>query len=323
LADIKGQESAKRALEIAAAGGHNLLMSGPPGSGKSMLAARLPSILPPLTPRELLEVSMIHSVAGQIAGGELTDRRPFRAPHHSASMAALVGGGTHAKPGEISLSHNGVLFLDELPEFQPQVLDSLRQPLETGEVAISRANHRAVYPARFQLVAAMNPCRCGHALDPGFACRRQPNERCVAQYQARLSGPLLDRFDLQIEVPAVTAADLVLPPPAEGSREVGARVARARALQRERYEALDLAGVLSNAAAPAAVIERVARLDGPGTTLIREASERFALSARGFHRILKLARTIADLDGAEQVARPHLAEALSYRLGLAAGRIAA
>ena len=271
LSDIKGQESAKRALEIAAAGGHNLLMNGPPGAGKSMLAARLPSILPPLTPRELLEVSMIHSVAGEIAGGELTDRRPFRAPHHSASMAALVGGGTHAKPGEISLSHNGVLFLDELPEFQPQVLDSLRQPLETGEVAVSRANHRAVYPARFQLVAAMNPCRCGHGLDPGYACKRQPNERCLAQYQARLSGPLLDRFDLQIEVPAVTAADLVLPPPAEGSREVAARVARAREVQRARYDALGLPGVATNAAAPAPVIERVAKLDAAGTALIRDA----------------------------------------------------
>ncbi len=207
LADVKGQESAKRALEIAAAGGHNLLMNGPPGAGKSMLAARLPSILPSLSPRELLEVSMIHSVAGQLAGGELTDRRPFRAPHHSASMPALVGGGAHAKPGEISLAHNGVLFLDELPEFNSQALDSLRQPLETGEVAIVRANHRAVYPARFQLIAAMNPCRCGHALDPGFACKRQPNERCAAQYQGRLSGPLLDRFDLQIEVPAITAAE--------------------------------------------------------------------------------------------------------------------
>ncbi len=323
LRDIKGQESAKRALEIAAAGGHNLLMSGPPGAGKSMLAARLPSILPPLTPRELLEVSMIHSVAGQIAGGALTDRRPFRAPHHSASMAALVGGGHHARPGEISLAHHGVLFLDELPEFQPQALDGLRQPLETGEVAVSRANHRVVYPARFQLVAAMNPCRCGHARDPGYACRRQPNERCEAQYQARLSGPLLDRFDLQLMVPAVSAADLILPPPTEGSREIAARVARARTIQRARYDALGLPEVGANAAAPAAAMEDVARLDGPGAALIREASEKYALTARGFHRVLKLARTIADLDGAETVARGHLAEALAYRAGLAAGRLAA
>src|SRR5215207_7487582 len=192
LADIKGQESAKRALEVAAAGGHNLLMVGPPGAGKSMLAARLPSILPPLTPSELLEVSMVASVAGEIAEGALTNRRPFRAPHHSASMAALVGGGLRARPGEISLAHQGVLFLDELPEFQPQVLDSLRQPIETGEVAISRANHRVVYPARFMLVAAMNPCRCGRANDTGFTCRRGPNARCAAEYQGRLSGPLLD-----------------------------------------------------------------------------------------------------------------------------------
>ena len=231
LRDIKGQESAKRALEVAAAGGHNLLMSGSPGAGKSMLAQRLPSILPPLTPRELLEVSMIHSVAGILAGGALTDRRPFRAPHHSASMPALVGGGVHARPGEISLAHNGVLFLDELPEFQAQVLDSLRQPIETGEVAIARANHRVVYPARFQLVAAMNPCRCGSANEPGFACRRAPNERCVAQYLGRLSGPLLDRFDLLVEVPAVSAADLMTPPPREGSAEVAARVAAARRIQ--------------------------------------------------------------------------------------------
>ncbi len=219
LRDIKGQESAKRALEVAAAGGHNLLMSGAPGAGKSMLAQRLPSILPPLTPRELLEVSMIHSVAGALAGGALTDRRPFRSPHHSASMPALVGGGVHAKPGEISLAHNGVLFLDELPEFQPQVLDSLRQPLETGEVAIARANHRVVYPARFQLVAAMNPCRCGMANEPGYACKRAPNDRCVAQYLGRLSGPLLDRFDLVVDVPSVSAADLMTPSAREGSAE--------------------------------------------------------------------------------------------------------
>jgi Mg chelatase-like protein len=209
LKDIKGQESAKRALEVAAAGGHNLLMVGPPGAGKSMLAARLATILPPLTPAELLEVSMIASVAGEIEGGALTNRRPFRAPHHSASMPALVGGGLRARPGEVSLAHHGVLFLDELPEFQPQVLDSLRQPLEIGEVAIARANHRVTYPARFMLVAAMNPCRCGRASEPGFACKRGANARCAAEYQGRLSGPLIDRIDLHIEVPAVTAADLI------------------------------------------------------------------------------------------------------------------
>ena len=193
LADIKGQESAKRALEVAAAGGHNLLMVGPPGAGKSMLAARLPSILPPLAPAELLEVSMVAYVAGEIKGGALTNRRPFRAPHHSASMPALVGGGLHARPGEVSLAHHGVLFLDELPEFQPQALDSLRQPLETGEVSIARANHRVTYPARFMLVGAMNPCRCGRASEPGFTCSRRPNARCAADYQTRISGPLIDR----------------------------------------------------------------------------------------------------------------------------------
>ncbi len=313
LRDVKGQESAKRALEIAAAGGHNLLMNGPPGAGKSMLAARLPSILPPLSPRELLEVAMVHSVAGQLSGGALTERRPFRAPHHSASMPALVGGGTGARPGEVSLAHCGVLFLDELPEFATPVLDSLRQPLETGEVSIARANHRVTYPARFQLVAAMNPCRCGHATEPGYACRRQPNERCVAQYQARLSGPLIDRIDLHIEVAAVSAADLILPPPAEGSAEVGARVAAARARQVARYAALGLPDVTTNAAAPAAVIETAAEVDASGLALLRQASDRMRLSARGFHRVLKLARTLADLEGAGAVGRAHLAEALSYR----------
>jgi magnesium chelatase family protein len=209
-------------------------MIGPPGARKSMLASRLPSILPPLTPSEPLEVSMVASVAREIEGGALTNRRPFRSPHHSASMPALVGGGLRARPGEISLAHHGVLFLDELPEFAAQALDSLRQPLETGEVAIARANHRVTYPARFMLVAAMNPCRCGRASDPGFACKRGPNARCAAEYQARLSGPLLDRIDLHIEVPPVTAADLILPPPSEGSQEVAARVARARDIQAER-----------------------------------------------------------------------------------------
>ena len=313
LRDVRGQESAKRALEVAAAGGHNLLMSGPPGAGKSMLAQRLPSILPPLGPRELLDVSMIHSVAGMLPGGALTDRRPFRAPHHSASMAALVGGGHHAKPGEISLAHRGVLFLDELPEFHPQTLDSLRQPLETGEVALSRANHRIVYPARFQLVAAMNPCRCGHADDPGYACARGPVSRCAGQYQMRLSGPLLDRFDLTIDVGAVTAADLMRPAPAEGSREIAERVAAARAMQVERFRKLGLDAIGCNAAAPSAVIEEIAAAEPAAMALLRDAADRMALSARGYHRVLKLARTLADLDGGGPVRRLHLGEALSYR----------
>jgi magnesium chelatase family protein len=313
LRDIKGQESAKRALEIAAAGGHNLLFNGPPGAGKSMLAARLPSILPPLTPRELLEVSMIHSVAGALAGGELTDRRPFRAPHHSASMPALVGGGSGARPGEISLAHHGVLFLDELPEFQAQALDALRQPLETGEVAISRATRRTVYPARFQLIAAMNPCRCGHALEPGYSCRRGEPRRCAQAYQTRLSGPLLDRIDLHLEVPAVRASDLILPPPSEGSAEAAARVAAARDIQRRRFLKLDRPDVSCNAAAPAALVEQIVQLDEAGMNLVRDASDKLRLSARGFHRVLKLARTIADLQGSDSVRRAHLAEALSYR----------
>jgi len=313
LRDIKGQESAKRAIEIGAAGGHHLLMMGSPGSGKSMLAARLPSILPPLAPSELLEVSMIASIAGNIRDGALTAQRPFRAPHHSASMAALTGGGLRARPGEISLAHQGVLFLDELPEFDPRVLDSLRAPLENGEVSVSRANHRVTYPARFMLVAAMNPCRCGHAFEPGFACKRGRIDRCTSDYQTRISGPLMDRIDLRIEVPAVSAADLILPPPSEGSAEVAARVAKARDLQTVRYTAAGLVGTHTNASAPASVLEAVAQPDKQGLALLKDAAETMRLSARGYHRVLRVARTLADLDGAEKIGRLHLAEALSYR----------
>src|SRR5258707_4860191 len=287
-------------------------MIGSPGAGKSMLAARLPSSLPPLSPSELLEVSMIASVAGEIQGGALTARRPFRAPHHSASMAALVGGGVHAKPGEISLAHQGVLFLDELPEFQPQALDSLRQPIETGEVAIARANHRIVYPARFQLVAAMNPCRCGYANEPGYACKRAPNDRCVAQYLGRLSGPLLDRFDLVVDVPSVSAADLMMPRPREGSAEAAARVEAWRKIQLARYAELGLDGVVCNARAPASAIEEIVDADAAGLALLRDAAERLRLSARGYHRVLKLARTLADLDGGGPTRPVHLAQPLSY-----------
>jgi magnesium chelatase family protein len=313
LRDVKGQESAKRALEIAAAGGHNLLMIGPPGAGKSMLAARLPGILPPLEPGEALELGMIQSVAGGLRSGELTRERPFRDPHHSASLPALVGGGPRARPGEISLAHQGVLFLDELPEFNRAALEALRQPLETGRVSIARAQGHVTYPARFQLVAAMNPCRCGHASEPGYACRRGANARCAADYQARISGPLIDRIDLHIEVPAVTAADLILPPPTEGSREVAERVALARERQAARYAAIGLPHVRSNAAVSGAVLEDVARPDAGGLSLLREAADAMRLSARGYHRVLRVARTLADLDAAEKVGRVHVAEALSYR----------
>jgi magnesium chelatase family protein len=308
LANVKGQEVAKRALEIAAAGGHNLLMSGPPGAGKSLLASCLPGILPPLEPSEALEVSMVASIAGELNGGKIRRRRPFRAPHHSASMPALVGGGLKVRPGEVSLAHLGVLFLDELPEFQRQALDSLRQPLETGSVSVARANTHVTFPARVQLVAAMNPCRCGHLSDPALACSRAP--RCAADYQARVSGPLLDRIDLHVDVQAVSAADLTLPPPAEGSREVARRVGRARKLQSQRYNG---SGVRTNAQADGEVLEKGATPDEAGRKLLADAAAAMRLSARGFHRVLRVARTIADLAGAGQVGRIHVAEALSYR----------
>lgn len=308
LAQVKGQETAKRAIEIAAAGGHNLLMSGPPGAGKSLLAACVPGILPELTPSEALEVSMIASVAGTLVDGRLVRSRPFRSPHHSASMAALVGGGLKVRPGEVSLAHLGVLFLDELPEFQRAVLDSLRQPLETGTVSVARANAHVTFPARVQLIAAMNPCRCGHLGDPALACSRAP--RCAADYQAKVSGPLLDRIDLHVDVQAVSAADLVLPPPAEGSAEVAERVRTARSIQTARYEGQ---GVRTNAEADGELLDSVATPDEPGRKLLAQAAEAMRLSARGYHRVLRVARTIADLADSEGVTRLHVAEALSYR----------
>ncbi len=311
LRDVKGQESAKRALEIAAAGGHNLLFCGPPGSGKSMMAQRLPGLLPPLSATELLETSMVHSVAGLIAKGTLTRSRPFRAPHHSASMAALTGGGLKAKPGEVSLAHNGVLFLDELPEFSAQALDSLRAPLETGEVMVARANAHIRYPAQVQVVAAMNPCRCGHGGPGKGACGKAP--KCQRDYQGRVSGPLLDRIDLSIDVPPVSAADLALPAPSEGTAEAAARVAEARRLQAERATRAGSGSPLLNARAEGRFLEGAAALDDAGRSLLERAAEAGGLTARGWTRTLRLARTIADLDASLTVKRVHLAEALAYR----------
>lgn len=315
LSEVKGQERAKRAIEIAAAGRHHMLMVGPPGAGKSMLAARLPGLMPPLTPAEALETSMIQSLAGQLKDGGISRLAPFREPHHTASMAAIVGGGRGARPGEISLAHNGVLFMDEFPEFPRQVLETLRQPIETGEVTVSRANAHIRYPCRFLLIAAANPCRCGYLADPARACSRVPN--CGADYMGRISGPLMDRFDLRLEIPAVGFHDLELTADGESSAVIAARIAAARAIQARRFH--DIPQVRVNAEASGAILDEIACPDREGRELIAKASDRLGLTARGYHRILRTARTIADLDGAENIRAPHLAEAISYRLPFIGG----
>ncbi|CAM8667906.1 COG0606 Predicted ATPase with chaperone activity [Paracoccaceae bacterium] len=314
LRDVKGQERAKRALEIAAAGRHHFLMVGTPGSGKSMLAARLSSILPPLSAVEALETSMIHSLAGLLTEGGISRARPFREPHHTASMAAIVGGGKGAKPGEISLAHNGVLFMDEFPEFPRAVLETLRQPIETGDVVVARANAHIRYPARFLLVAAANPCKCGYMTDPARACARVPV--CGEEYLGRISGPMLDRFDLRVEVPPVAYSDLDLPASGETSATVAARVAAARARQALRFQGHATARV--NADLEGSLLEATASPDAEGRALLVRVAERFGLSARGYHRVLRVARTIADLDGSEAVRHPHIAEAVSFRLTVGA-----
>ncbi|PWJ16158.1 YifB family Mg chelatase-like AAA ATPase [Jannaschia seohaensis] len=310
LRDVRGQERAKRALEIAAAGRHHLFLVGPPGAGKSMLAARLPGLLPPLTAMESLESSMIHSLAGTLEAGGILTRRPFQEPHHTASVPAIVGGGKRAGPGQISLAHNGVLFMDEFPEFPRAVLETLRQPIETGEVVIARASAHVRYPCRFLLVAAANPCRCGMLFDPNAACTRAPG--CGEEYMSRVSGPLMDRFDLRLEVPAVEVADLALPPTGDNSATVAKRVAAARQIQADRYA--DSPRITVNADLSGDALTEAARPDAEGAELLTRAATRFGLTARGYHRVLKVARTIADLAGEPDIRRPHIAEALSYRL---------
>ena len=314
LADVKGQETAKRALEVAAAGGHNMLMIGPPGSGKSMLSSCLPGILPPLSPQEALEVSMIHSLSGTLPEGGLMKTRPYRDPHHSASLPALIGGGHKVKPGEISLAHHGVLFLDELPEFSRSALEALRQPLETGQTLVARANHHATYPARFQLIAAMNPCRCGYLGTPDRECTKAP--RCGSDYQAKLSGPLLDRIDIQVDVPPVSVQDLEKTA-ADSSAVVASRIARARELQRDRFQKSASEGqspISVNAHADGEILENMMPLSSTAKNLLNKAAERMKFSARTYYRLIRVSRTIADLEGdLGEIRDTHIAEALSYR----------
>ncbi len=313
LKNVKGQETAKRALEIAAAGGHHMLMIGPPGSGKSMMAKALPGILPPLSPAEALEVSMIHSLAGMLPEHGLLKQRPFRDPHHSASLPALIGGGQKIKPGEISLAHCGVLFLDELPEFARATLESLRQPLESAEAVIARANEHLTYPARFQLIAAMNPCRCGHLGDVDLECTKAP--RCAGDYQSKISGPMLDRFDLIVDVPAVPFMDLQGAANAESSAEIAFRVESAREIQKNRIENVkNTSKIRLNSQAEGEFLEKITPLDDNARELLQKSAEKWKFSARGYHRLLRVARTIADLDGGkDEITSVHLSEALSYR----------
>jgi len=311
MSDIKGQETAKRAVEIAAAGGHNMLLVGPPGAVKSMLAARLPGLLPPLDASEVLETSMIRSIAGELQNGVLSAARPFRDPYHSASMPSLVGGGHKARPCEASLSHQDVLFLGELPEFQRGALEALRQPLETGRVSIARANAHVTYPAHFQLIAAMNPCRCGYLDNPAEACSQAP--KCAQKYQSKISGPLFDRIDLHVDVRAVNPADLSLPPPAENSSHIAARVLAARTIQKNRFNERGVP-FRTNAEADGNLLDDIAAPDDAGRKLLLEASEKMGLSARGYHRVLKVARTLGDLDnGNPTINRLHIAEARRWR----------
>lgn len=310
LSEVRGQERARRVIEIAAAGRHHLLMIGPPGASKSMLATRLPGLLPPLDPAEALETSVIQSVAGVLASGGISRTAPFCQPHHTASMAAMVGGGRNARPGQASLAHNGVLFLDELPEFERRVIDALREPIETGEIHVARANAHIRYPARFLLVAAANPCRCGESADGARPCPRAP--RCQSDYLGRISGPMMDRFDLRIDMPQVTYEDLALPPSGESSAVVAERIAAARALQARRFAKHPKVRV--NADAAGRLLEEIAPLNSECRTLLSLAAERLGLTPRGYHRILRAARTIADLDSSAQIRRTHLAETLTYRL---------
>jgi magnesium chelatase family protein len=310
LQDVRGQESVKRALEVSAAGGHNILMIGPPGSGKTMLAKRLPGILPPLSFDEALETTKIHSVAGLLPrSGALVVRRPFRSPHHTISDSALVGGGSIPRPGEISLAHHGVLFLDELPEFARNVLEVLRQPLEDGNVSISRSRMTVAYPARFMLVSAMNPCPCGQFGNPMARCQCTPMQ--IQKYLARVSGPLLDRIDLHVEVPPVKHTDLMSKRAGESSEIVRARVLQARARQRDRLKSV--AGKYCNADMETPEIQRFCRLEEKSLALLRQAMETLGLSARAYDRILKVSRTVADLADADEISVEHVSEAVQYR----------